>query len=733
VVPSWPKALRVALIGLALGGALAPVATAEAEGPSCPNEQLREDDISTQLPDCRAYELVSPAGPYDVRFNAVSPDGNTVFFASTGALAGLAPESNLGGSAARMFGASRSTKSGWSLSSLTNFAEQAPHSYPFVGASAEGSGVFVTSTTRETPENVLPEQLSLNLYETSNSGPPLLISHDQSGNQLTGNARTGLMGPVLVSADGTHVVFSSGAPLTAVAASGGGGPYVYESDAAGEVSLVSVMSDGALPTPDGGAALGAARPGEQEGRSPAVTNAVSAEGSTVFFNSSEQYDPTAPAGGGTQLFMRRNGSTIDASKGVENATFDGASADGNYVVFSDGSQNIYEFDVTAGTVRPVSSGAGGLNTFLTMSADGSHVYFASNLQLDPAGPPAGGIFLYEWVNGHVAYIATLSQSDLSRLTSTTSPRVTESSTSNQSESQFDQTGTSAHGPLRATADGEYLVFESERPLTADDTNEEAGRLNVYEYTDGGGLARVSRGSLPGSGNGPSDATIGSWQQPPDFESGEGPITDELHPFTFGVDQMEGRVLAEDGSVFFSSREALAEGATDGPLHVYEWREGNTYLISPPGAEATDAHYLENSADGTNVYFSTTQQILRSDSNGGWANIWDARVDGGFSEAPAANPCAQNECPVAVPVAIGPPSSMTFSGPGEAPPSPSTPAASPLAATKPKPLTRAEMLAKALKACRAKRHGKRRRVACESKARQRYGARSKASERGGRGA
>jgi hypothetical protein len=685
----------------------------------CPNEKLRVENKSVQLPDCRAYEQVTLAGPYDAEFNAVAPGANTVFFASSGAIAGLPPDANGGNSSVRMFGVSR-TDGGWSLSALTNFTGELSHTYQFIGSSADGSRMFVTSTTRESPENVYPEVRALNLYETANGGPPLLISHDEHGNEITETASGGLVGPVVVSADGTHVVFSSGSPLTARADSSSAGPFLYESDAYGNVSLVSAMSDGELPPSGTGVGLGSAKSGETEGLAT-VTNAVSTDGSTVFFTSSDQYDPSAPANSGGQIFMHRNGSTTDVSKGTSGALFDGASIDATKVVSSDEQRNIYEFDSATNAVVPISSGAGGLNTFLTMSADGSHVYFASNLQLDPAGPPVDPAnpfqpFLFESVNGHVTYIATLSEEDLRRLTFATATGPPEIGAD-------DRPGTRALGPIRATPSGSQLVFDSEQRLTADDHNREAGRINVYEYTDGRGLVRVSQGSLPGSGNGPGSATIGSWQQPPDFAPAATAAVQENTPFTFGVGQTDGRVIAEDGSVFFSSREALAEGATTGPLHVYEWKGGKTYLISPAGPEATDAHYLDNSPDGANVYFSTTEEVLPSDANGGWVNVWDARVNGGFPGTSAANPCAQNECPVSSPVARGAPASMTFAGAGNAIPSLPEPPTPSSASARPKSLTLAQKLLTALRHCRAKRN-RHARAACEGRARKRYAAQSK---------
>jgi hypothetical protein len=719
-----PKALRVALVIAALGALPAPVAMAQAEGPPCPNEQLRQESDSTQLPDCRAYEQVTPAGPYNSEFNGVSPDGSTVLFASSGGLASLPPDDNVGPEAVRIFGSSLS-QAGWTLGASTDFAEEVGHSYPLLGSSADGSRLIVASTTSETPEGVYPETRAINLFETSPMAPPLLLSRDQSGDPLTGGDEMGLAGPVVVSADGTHVVFSSGTPLTRAATEAGGGPYLYESNANGEISLVSITSAGQLPTPGGGAGLGSTSPDEHEGHG-IIANAVSADGSTVYFNSREQYDPTAPGGMGSQLFMHRDGSTIDVSKGIEEASFDGASSDGTEVVFSGGNGNIYYFNSETATPEVVSHGGPEINAYLAMSADGTHVYFATEQQLSPEAPPAeaGRPDLYQWVDGHVTYIATLSRSDVELLRQATKARnFTES---NGPTGQQTQVGASALGPIRASANGAYLVFESTQPLTADDHNTEAGRINVYEYTAENGLLRVSQGSLSGSGNGRYSATIGSWHLPeaPSFVGQKG----EEPPFTFGTSQEDGRVLTENGAVFFSSREALAAGAMNGPLHVYEWKEGSTYLISPAGPEATDAHYLENSADGSNVYFSTTQEVLPTDTNGGWVNIWDALVGSGLPAPAQEDPCAQNECPVSPPVARNTPPSMTFSGPADSlPTASSSPVLSTTETTKSQAGARA--LVSALRTCRTRDKRKRRRTACEKTARKKYGPKPVPKKRG----
>jgi hypothetical protein len=713
----------MSLLGVLALVALLTLTTATALAVECPNEQLRVEDNSTALPECRAYEQVTPAGPYDSDFGAVSPDGNTVFFGSSGAIDGLPSDDNNGLFNSRMFGVSR-LASGWSLSSFTNFLGEVEQTYGFLGASQDGSRMYIT-----TPEE------PVNLYETGADGSSLLVSREQDG-----NPSSDLVGPVVVSADGGDVVFSSASPLTEVAARTGGGPYVYEAETAGNVSLVSVMSDGELPVGGAGAGIGSTQPGELLTAS-VVTNAVSADGATVFFTSSGEYDPSA-ADTGPQVFMHRDGATIDVSKsqtgipGTSGATFDDASSTGDQVVFSDpdqltadapssGSSQIYEYNSQTDNLSLISKGDDeDLNdsedgaTFLTMSGDGSHVFFASRDQLDPAGPPKtdNETFLYEWVSGHVTYITTLSdvgEGDLERLESRTEARLGEPGRVAGAAASL--------GPIRTTPNGDHLVFESERRLTPDDRNEEAGRLNVYEYTDGEGLIRVSQGSLPGSGNGPYDATIGSQGQSPDFAPGQ-----EGYPFTYGPSQNDGRVLTEDGGVFFSSREALAEGATNGPLHVYEWREGKTYLISPAGPNATDARYLENSSNGTDVYFSTTQQVLPSDTNGGWVNIWDARVGGGYPHTTVANACPDNECTIASPTARGAPISSLFAGSGNPVPSASLTTSAPASKPEPKSPTRTEMLSAVVKACQIKEHNKHKRAACERRARKRYGAKAKKS-------
>jgi hypothetical protein len=195
-------------------------------------------------------------------------------------------------------------------------------------------------------------------------------------------------------------------------------------------------------------------------------------------------------------------------------------------------------------------------------------------------------------------------------------------------------------------------------------------------------------------------------------------------------------MSDNGDrVFFDSAVPLVPEDTNGLVDVYEWERAGTpegscpedapgggcvYLLSG-GKSDSNSYLLDASASGNDVFFVTRAQLVGKDQNEDF-DLYDARVDGLSLPAPAS--CSETGCqgvPPAPPI-FATPSSLTFDGIGNFPP----PAPVKLAAKpKAKPLTRAQQLAKALKACGKK--PKRQRAECEARARKRYGSKAKAKK------
>jgi hypothetical protein len=192
------------------------------------------------------------------------------------------------------------------------------------------------------------------------------------------------------------------------------------------------------------------------------------------------------------------------------------------------------------------------------------------------------------------------------------------------------------------------------------------------------------------------------------------------------------LISEDGSrVFFDANEPLVPSDTNGEIDVYEWeRDGSgacaesggcVYPLSG-GTVPTSSWLIGADATGNNVFFVTRAQLAPEDTNEAY-DVYDSRVDGLQPVLPPA--CSGTGCqgvPAQSPT-FATPSSVTFEGVGNfAPPVEAT---APVVKPKPKAktLTRAQKLAKSLKACR--KQSKAKRVSCEATARRQFGpARSK---------
>jgi hypothetical protein len=299
-------------------------------------------------------------------------------------------------------------------------------------------------------------------------------------------------------------------------------------------------------------------------------DAVSADGSRVFFETDEKLVP-ADTDNQFDIYQRSGGVTTlistgpDGGNGDLSAFFDGISQDGTHVFFetdesllsadTDTVGDVYER--SAGTTTQVSTGPNGGNGasyafFLAASQDGSRVFFDTDESLTSDD--------------------TDSQVDIYQRSGGTTTRVSTSSLG----------GNGAFGAVfdGISVDGSHVFFDTAEALTGDDID---SSIDIYERFSGA-TTRVSRGLI--NGNGAFNASFGG-------NSDDG------------------------GHVFFVTREALLSGDTDSSIDVYDRSGGTTSQVSTGstgGNGAFNAFFDGSSQFGDVVFFDTQEALEAGDSD-----------------------------------------------------------------------------------------------------------------------
>ncbi|HUH80623.1 MAG TPA: hypothetical protein VLZ06_04785 [Solirubrobacteraceae bacterium] len=581
--------------------------------------------------------------------------------------------------------------------------------------------------------------------------PPGTVFGQQQETEPSGcEAKDHFCGPWFLAAtpDLAHVVLRSAAGLTEGEGAAGG---LYEWSAGGLTFIGKGEHEG-----DGHES----EPGATPARG---AHGISSDGSRVIFNGTSE-SPAHQTVEGLLLRDTERGETLLLG---EHGVFQTASATLSRVFFTEaGDLKLCEI-VTNETghlecgLTDLTSGAGALGAVLGASEDGSYVYFVSaGLLGDGAqhGALAGADNLYadhyEAGTWTPSFIATLTPGDEHDWLE---------------QSQREGRVLLEHQPTRVSPDGHWLAFMSLAPLTGYDNREAPGakpvtEVYLYHAAEGGQPPSLTCASCLPSGERPTGIEqqkledsgeggyFGAW--PDDLVAGELPGWENVK--TYIVQPYQARYLTDQGRLFFNATDALVPLDTDGVADVYEYepegagsctgasssgavafeperafaggpgrtQPGCVGLISS-GDSAEGSSFLEASEDGSEVFFLTNARLSAQDVDTA-PDVYVARECTGSSpclSSPLSPPACDNEAscrpaPSPQPQLYGPGPSETFTGPGDLPPAP--PPAKP--ASKPKPLTRAQKLSKALKACRRK-HDRRRRASCERAARKKYAAKA----------
>lgn len=288
---------------------------------SCPNAQIRAEQFSAYLPECRAYELVSPVEKNggsvaaDRSFTQSAPDGNAIKYSSVTGFAGVEGSQVRGYEYVAERGAEGWVTHGINPSQQSQiYSVNSSSSYSYLSPSLEKGVYFALSPVLAGHENVAK---STNLYLRNNVLSPApgeyeLLSEASSPQppRPAGNSVIKEIAFSAASADMSHILFETTHDLTAQAEANTNPslPKLYEWHD-GTVTLAGILPN---EEPAEGSMAGAGTGVEQEGMW--TNNTISEDGSRVVFEG----PPFSQVNGGAEigaafhgnLYLREDGKTV---------------------------------------------------------------------------------------------------------------------------------------------------------------------------------------------------------------------------------------------------------------------------------------------------------------------------------------------------------------------------------------------------------------------------------------
>lgn len=569
---------------------------------ACPNRDLRTG-LSTLLPDCRAYELVTPADTnarapigspvlYSFLNRQVSPNGDSLtWYVEGGSLPEVGGTGSIG---VDPFLSSRGPD-GWGTNYIGPAASDSTAVFP--GGTSPDQGYSFWTSGPIGPASIEGHPTSYVRYPDGHSE---VLGAGSLGTDPEALGR-------LISNGGDHMIFvTGGTPAAPVqlepqAAPTGTGA-IYDRAPTGELRVVSLLP-GDLPLAAGDRGIFAG---------------ASLDGKGVAFS----VDST--------LYLRYdNSETYEIGDGVD---FAGLAEGGNRIFYVEGGR-LWRFDALTGERTAFSAGT---VTPVTISADGTSAYFVSTSVLTTSRNPndakakSGKDNLYLSREGAISFVGTLTERDV----------VGEEGEAEQVDGlglwlvalgpgRLDYLGLD---PSRTTPDGNVLLFESGAALAGYDPE---GHQQVYRYDSGANeldCLSCNPTGAPSTGR----ARLQSVQR-------EGAAL-------FSAKAWLANLRADGRRAFFESTEALVAGDVDGLQDVYEWEDEGVGSCTSPGGciyLITSGHSIRNdylwavSDSGNDVFFITADLVLPVDVDE-TPSIYDARVGGGFPTA-ATSECQGEGC------------------------------------------------------------------------------------------